>query len=87
MQIPIQPAQKAIDNARWAILHSIAEQPDRPLKPLELVEAGDVDRCSTGHPLDIAIAALDELVAGGIIEQGAIPDTYIVVNRTPRRDH
>jgi hypothetical protein len=81
MQGPSSPPQAKVAKARRGARQFIAEHPGDLVTPHGLVEHGDVERCEEGHPLDFAIAAIDELVASGVLEQIAVPDTYRVVVR------
>jgi hypothetical protein len=79
MQIPTQPPQAEVEIAKKRIRVRLAEDPGYLITPHGLVKDGVVDpyEAADGHPLDVAIAAIDDLGAETILEQIGL-DTFIL---------
>ena len=71
MQIPTQPPQALVDKAKRNVRRHLSKNPGYRVTEHGLVDDGIVERyeAAGGYLLDVSIAAIDDLVAEGALEQ------------------
>jgi hypothetical protein len=84
MQISTQPEQASVEIAKRRIRQRLAEYPGYRVTAQGLVDDRIVDRYEgpDGYPLDVSIAAIDDLVAKDVLEQVGL-DAFVVKHPSP----
>jgi hypothetical protein len=79
MQVPTQPPQVLVEIAKRHIREHLAAYPGYRATAHRLVDDGIVDRYegADGCPLDVSIAAIDDLGAEDVLQQ-VDSDTFIL---------
>jgi hypothetical protein len=86
LQIPAQPPQALVDEAKKNVRRHLLRNPNYRVTSHGLVDDGIVERYEApdGHLHDVSIAAIDDLVARGVLEQISL-DAHVLRSRFLRQ--